>query len=108
MHRSSRLFRTDISSQRIEHHEAQGDEQVIDAIRAWFYRRFYWSAVQRAQYALDRALEPHPDLRALEAKIKTLQASPQPAALSSEAFVRSEKLNGLIDQYESKRRELVQ
>jgi|SRR5579871_1516724 len=77
-----------------------------DRCRSWYYRQFYWSEQQRADYALDNVLPAHPHLRAIEDRIKSIQAKPSPPEGSFEAWDRSEAISSLTSSYEAKRSEL--
>ena len=72
-----------------------------DRSRAWYYRRFHWSAADRADYKLRLLLAGQPELRAIENRITAIQARPRPPEGSFEAWDRSESISYLAHKYES-------
>lgn len=75
--------------------------QLLAKLHAfWLIRSIVMTADQRREYALERALESHPDLQLIAAKIRSLQLSPTGEAGSLEARKRSEQLDQQIQAYD--------
>jgi hypothetical protein len=73
----------------------------------WLNRLLYMTREQRLQYARDRAIEKHPELRVIEEKIRAMQSTPVGKKGSCEEWTHSENIGIWIDKYERRRKELL-
>ena len=75
----------------------------------WLIRLLFWDAEQRRDYRLREKLASHPDLRAIEARIKAAQARYREVEAKGgfEAWERSHDIEMLIDKYEARYQQLA-
>lgn len=66
----------------------------------WLIRLLVWSAEERREYRLERALQSHPDLERIAAKIRELQLSASGEPGSFEDWNRSEEIDRQIKAYD--------
>ncbi len=75
--------------------------------RCWLFRRIYWTPEKRARLGRDDALAKHPELRAIEARLKAAQEQSRSSEEGTfQAFEASCDVDQFIDLYEQKRDEL--